>query len=199
MRALWARLRCLRILPASFEMQLKYQHSARSRNVVSCPASFWYFSASQGVCGKARPRREWWTHCQGAQRGHRPRGARPSGVRHARPCRVVVLANMPDIPCGPRLALTRMANSETPETCGTRHNVVSRKFLVFQRVPGGLWQGASPPGMVDPLPRGATRPQAPWGAPFGSSPCAPLPRCGPCQYARYSLRTTPCTDAHGEL
>ena len=84
--------------------------------LVSCPASFWYFSASHGVCGKARPRREWWTHCQGAQRGHRPRGARPSGVRHARHCRVVVLANMPDIPCGPRLALTRMANSETPET-----------------------------------------------------------------------------------
>ena len=28
---------------------------------------------------------------------------------------------------------------------------------------------------------------------------SPLPRCGPCQYARYSLRTTPCIDAHGEL
>ena len=72
---------------------------------------FWRFSASHGVCGKARPRREWW----------------------------------------------------------------------------------------GPLPRGATRPQAPWGAPFGRSPCAPLLCCGPCQYSRYSLRTTPCIDAHGEL
>ena len=95
----------------------------------------WRFSASHGVCGKARPRREWWA----------------------------------------------------------------------------------------PFPRGATRPRAAIfmrgypsrsrGAPFGSSPCTPepsagvregeplayKPRCGPCEYARYSLRTTPCIDAHGEL
>ena len=78
-----------------------------------------------------------------------------------------------------------------------------------------------------PLPRGATPPQAaihmrgvspraPRDAPFGSSPCAPepsagsaraplasrLPRCGPCQYARYSIRGRlwgACIDAHGEL
>ena len=30
-------------------------------------------------------------------------------------CRVVVLANMADIPCSGALALTRMANSEVPE------------------------------------------------------------------------------------
>ena len=87
----------------------------RGHSLVWCPVSFWYFSASHGVCGKAR----------------------------------------------------------------------------------------SPPGMLDALPRGATQPQAPWGAPFGRSPCTPLPRCGPCQCAlraaRYSLRTTPCIDAHGEL
>ena len=70
-----------------------------------------------------------------------------------------------------------------------------------------------------PLPRGATPPQAPIhmrgvspraprDAPFGSSPCAAepsagsaraplasrMPRCGPCQYSRYSLRTTPRTE-----
>ena len=54
-------------------------------------------------------------------------------------------------------------------------------------------------GMLDALPRGATPPQAPWGAPFGRSACTPLPRCGPGQYARCSLRTTPCIDADGEL
>ena len=115
--------------------------TSRAAHLVSCPASFWYFSASHGVCGKARPRREWWTHCQGAQGGHRPRGARPSGVRHARHCGVVVLANMPDIPCGPRLALTRMANSETPETCGTRHRArrrYSARKGVRRTVVGGV-------------------------------------------------------------
>ena len=30
-------------------------------------------------------------------------------------------------------------------------------------------------------------------------PLACKPRCGPCEYAGYSLRTTPCIDAHGEL
>ena len=109
-----SRPRLARNTPATTDTSLQV---CSTTSVVS--RKFLVFQRVHGVCGKARPRREWWTHCQGTQRGHRPRGARPSGVRHARHCRVAVLANMPDIPCGPRLASTRRANSETPETCGT--------------------------------------------------------------------------------
>ena len=58
-----------------------------------------------GSVARRVPRRECWAHCQGAQHRHRPRGARPSGDRHARHCRVVVLANMSNIPCGPPAVL----------------------------------------------------------------------------------------------
>ena len=82
---------------------------------VSCHASSSASARPTGSVARRVPAGNGRLHCQGAQRGHGPRGARPSGDRHARHCRVVALANMPDIPCGPRLALTRMANSEAPE------------------------------------------------------------------------------------
>ncbi len=37
---------------------------------------------------------------------------------------------------------------------------MSREFMSLQRVPRGLWQGASRREWWAPLPRGATRPQA---------------------------------------
>ena len=83
--------------------------------LVSCHASYDASARPTGSVARRVPAGNGRLHCQGAQRGHGPRGARPSGDRHARHCRVVALANMPDIPCGPRLALTRMANSEAPE------------------------------------------------------------------------------------
>ncbi len=84
-------------------------------DLVSCHASYDASARPTGSVARRVPAGNGRLHCQGAQRGHGPRGARPSGDRHARHCRVVALANMPDIPCGPRLALTRMANSEAPE------------------------------------------------------------------------------------
>ena len=105
----------------------------------------------------------------------------------------------------------------------TTPSVVSRKFVALQRVPRGLWQGAS--GRVcGPFSRGATRPRvpiflrgilarAPWRAPFGRSPCTSEPSAGvregnpprkqsallPLRICPISLRTTPCIDVHGEL
>ena len=87
----------------------------------------------------------------------------------------------------------------SPRRPSHRPSVVSREFWRFSASHGVGGKARPRREWWGPLARGATRPQAPWGAPFGSSPCAPLPRCGPCQYARYSLRTTPCIDAHGEL
>ena len=87
----------------------------RHAHLVSCHASSGASARPTGSVARRVPAGNGGLHFQGAQRGHGARGARPSGVRHARHCRVVALANMPDIPCGPRLALTRMANSEASE------------------------------------------------------------------------------------
>ena len=65
-------------------------------------------------------------------------------------------------------------------------SVVSRKFLVLQRVPRGLVAaprkrggGAFPAGNIGHIANGrATPPQTPWGAPFGRSPCTPEPSAG---------------------
>lgn len=50
-------------------------------------------------------RREYPAYCQGAQRRHGPRGARPKGGSANAHCRVALLGNIPDIPCEARLAL----------------------------------------------------------------------------------------------
>ncbi len=42
-------------------------------------------------------------------------------------------------------------------------SVVSRKFMALQRVPRGLWQGASPPGMVGSISKGRNTATGPVG------------------------------------
>jgi len=50
-------------------------------------------SAFLVACGKARSAGNGASHCQGTQRGHRPRGTRPPGAGGTRHYRVAALAN----------------------------------------------------------------------------------------------------------
>ena len=79
-------------------------------------------------------------------------------------------------------------------SCGTTQCRVTRGTS-HQRVPLGLWRGATRREWCISLPRGATRPQAKGDAPIGSERSAPLRRCRPWQYAGYSLRAAPCIGA----
>ena len=64
---------------------LRAEHGpARHLRLVSCPVNSLYFSVPHGACGKARPAGNGPPHCQGSQRRHKPRAARPSGARSAR-------------------------------------------------------------------------------------------------------------------
>ncbi len=77
--------------------------------------------------------------------------------------------------------------------------VRSHAVMTLPALPRGCRQGAPCREWSAPLPTGRTRPRPRGARPSGDRHARPLPRCGPCEYARYSLRTTPCIDAHGEL
>ena len=62
-----------------------------------------------------------------------------------------------------------------------RAGVLSRKFVVFQRVCSRLLARQVAPGMAGPLPSGVTPPKALKDAPFGNLEKAPLWRCAPRQ------------------
>ncbi len=81
-------------------------------SLVSCPINKCGFSAQEKGCGKARSAGNTLSYCQGTQRGHSPSPARPSGVGTIADGCVAALGNMPDIPCGLRLALGDCAHSE---------------------------------------------------------------------------------------
>ena len=80
---------------------------------VSCPINKCGFSAQGKGCGKARSAGNTLPYCQGTQRGHCPSPARPSGVGTIADGCVAALGNMPDIPCGLRLALGDCSHSES--------------------------------------------------------------------------------------
>ncbi len=80
---------------------------------MSCPINKCGFSAQEKGCGKARSAGNTLPYCQGTQRGHSPSPARPSGVGTIAEGCVAALGNMPDIPCGLRLALGDCAHSES--------------------------------------------------------------------------------------
>ena len=113
----------------------------RQLYLVSCHASYDASARPTGSVARRVPAGNGRLHCQGAQRGHGPRGARPSGDGLAGPCE--------------------------------RLEVQGEQFEAGDR--GAVGTGAALRRVGGPR----------------------LP--GSDEYARYSLRTTPCIDAHGEL
>ena len=105
--------------PSEIASQFGFQNDALGLDLfdrwplVSCPINKCGFSAQEKGCGKARSAGNTLPYCQGTQRGYSPSPARPSGVGTIAEGCVAALGNMPDIPCGLRLALGDCAHSES--------------------------------------------------------------------------------------
>ncbi len=112
------------------------------RTLVSCPINKCGFSAQEKGCGKARSAGNTLPYCQGTQRGHSPSPARPSGVGTIADGCVAALGNMPDIPCGLRLALGDCAHSESHLFMGqdTRKSLPIGTVRNIYRQAGWTWR-----------------------------------------------------------